>query len=199
MTLLGVIRLGDRYLFGADGKTWLDSDDGTGIRISQTVEKIFRLEHAPRVVWGFTGSTGAGFAFGDWIRESRPASWDELQRDSCDRLAMENGRARKLAEVAGGESHNATDVLMCGSIKGEMRVVHFYDNGDAAKVDIFPHFAGGGRAPATVAWNALGTAKPAKQMYTEKTFRTVFEVVANSLDICGLPITIEDPDAPPKA
>lgn len=196
MTLLGAMKVGNRYFLGAGGLTLLDADEGNNVSVKAEANKVFRMERLHKVVWGFTGSVGTGYAFRDWFQEQHFSSWDTLTDAAGDRLAQENGRTRALAQTAGA-AMQPTDVLMCGFVNNEGRVIHLFEDGRAKQEDddTAPVFAGAGMAYAIVAWNALVQVQTNKKMYTLDTFRLIMETVAKSINLCGMPVTIEEADA----
>jgi len=110
----------------------IDSDDGTPIRVLREVDKVF-LHACTSRGWrgGFSGATCSGV-----IRSETGSSLTILFRGTLSsatrgaKLAAENGRVRQLTQIAGGpDPAPPTDVLMCGFVKGEGRIVQLYDDG----------------------------------------------------------------------
>jgi hypothetical protein len=119
VTLLFGLELDDGVLLGSDSSMLLCDDDGAVVA-QQAMKKIWSHPSNQDLVWGFTGDTGVGARFGDWLREQSPSAWDFLN-DAGEWLATANGEGKRRTELASlpPDGFEAATVLIGGYLGPE--------------------------------------------------------------------------------
>jgi hypothetical protein len=142
----------------------------------------------PTILWGFAGEVGLGQRFTDWIdQQARPSSWNDLQAAAMNVLAQINGQRRGLGQITRVEGE-PIEVLMCGYVAGESRIVVLDSDGSWWEPSETPVWLGAGVGHAAIAWDALTRVLPHGAVHTEQNFRHVLEAAASRLVTLGLPV-----------
>lgn len=189
VTLIGVARLADKFLIGADGVVIDGPPPASEPHFLVPAPKLFTSASTPAFVWGYAGGQPVGEAFGRWLDQRRFTSWATATSDMKKELARLNGEARAQAEPAGATgTYEDVSVLAIASAFDEAHAVYLDEEGNASYKDDSVMFIGLGKSAAFAAWR--GARRVGAEV--EPAFRAAIETAIEVNPLLGPPADIRE-------